>query len=337
MKKGTFEDWWFRYNNRKNKTITMDNKFEWDKEKALHFYEWQSTQFPTDYYGDWHVEMIERFEKNYPETKIYLEWNKLLHEGQMQMNYEEFKKSKQQSEVKDKSWSPADAVKETEKILQSMKDKSYEYLAEHIKLFRDKRTGDKIMGIHGGFGGFQKEPNYHFVKQDMPIYLNDENYEIFKVVNDNGDEFSLGDDIGFFGTIKEFKGEADHISVYTSNPQGKYGQWGWFGLNELTKAQKEPLFYLSEDGHQFYEGDLCWAVSEDLFLYMNFRVGEGMDKSVKLFFTEENARKYIRDNKPSISFNDLHKQVLKMYSEKTWVDVWWTPLLEHFKPKPDTI
>ncbi len=162
MKKGTFEDWWYRYNNRKTKT--MDNFWTDYLEEMKRLYE----------------EMFKQLEKRFTDiVNQQKEQSKMSSTKQYRLD--------QVSDMDNAIWNSY--------IKQKEKDDSWK---SQIISFRWKNPDNpniwKRMGNEFYFDGA------HFPINEFANFP--DNYEIYTVKSDSGIEWSVGDDIGFFGTIK---------------------------------------------------------------------------------------------------------------------------------------
>jgi hypothetical protein len=232
-------------------------------------------------------------------------------------------------------------------------NKRYEgYFRERDRMFwegelksKDESWKDKIVSLRNKKSGailHRGERDQFTTMQCIghgAVYLQDlfatDKYEIYTVKSDSGIEFSIGDDIGFFGTINKFEVRENKVNAFVSNPNGEYGQWGWFEINELSKSEpkKQPLFTTVE-GKKIFEGDEYYFVDLNFVLHKSHaNIQRNQANPPNHFSTEEKAKQYIAENKPSISFEELHKFVMKQFGSKLWMDDWWSDLLWHFKPK----
>lgn len=72
----------------------------------------------------------------------------------------------------------------------------------------------------------------------------------------------------------------------------------------------KPVLFTTEDGVPRYKGDNCWAVQHPNFVSIRWVdiCEEGMRDNLKYFFTKEATEKYILENKPCLSLNDLQNE-----------------------------
>lgn len=83
------------------------------------------------------------------------------------------------------------------------------------------------------------------------------------------------------------------------------------GLN-IDKAIKHTPLFTTEDGVELFEGDECWAVSDNLDLLYTYYTTESHEKDgkVRVFSTREAAEEFVLMNKPCyLSFEEIMEEI----------------------------
>ena len=124
----------------------------------------------------------------------------------------------------------------------------------------------------------------------------------------DGEVFTVGDRVKVYehGSIKTIT----EISINT-HPLVKEGIWLRYdsGSCHMTHAirQKQPI-YLTHDGKDIFPKDIVWYVNKDNFYHDNVTAYPEVrfNSEIRAYFlTEEEAKKYIIENKPALSINDF--------------------------------
>ena len=109
------------------------------------------------------------------------------------------------------------------------------------------------------------------------------------------------------GSISEFRLVRGEIYINCVN----------IPLNDIQKVG-EPLFK-TQDGVELFGGESIYGVTDDFQLcYTSIATKENV-KGVRIFAKKENAEKYIKENKPQYSLNDIRNVLTKQMECTNWV------------------
>lgn len=143
-----------------------------------------------------------------------------------------------------------------------------------------------------------------------------------KRLND-GAVFTIGDKVNKGYYIKSFK-----ISDAIHNPgllvradlKGE-GALINFPIKDIEKC-KTPLFK-TQEGDDIFEGDSYWCVNTTPHLWsvweQTSKERTMLNKNVLAFSSEISAKKYIKENKPQYSLNDIRNVLTKQMECTNWI------------------
>jgi hypothetical protein len=121
----------------------------------------------------------------------------------------------------------------------------------------------------------------------------------------DGEVFTIGDTVRMYehGPIKTIE------TITTNSIRSTLKQGVWFTYNSGSShmdhaiKQKQPI-YLTHDGKYIFEGDTYWCVNTAPHLWslweQTLKQNTQLTKGVLAFLTEEEAKNYIIENKPSL-------------------------------------
>jgi hypothetical protein len=126
----------------------------------------------------------------------------------------------------------------------------------------------------------------------------------------DGEVFTLGDRIKVYqhGSIKTI----DSIDLYGNTSSIKEGIWfsystGSCHMTHIIKQKPQPI-YLTHDGKDIFPEDIVWYVNKENFYhdYIKAYPEVKFNSDIRAYFlTEEEAKKYIIENKPALSINEF--------------------------------
>ena len=133
----------------------------------------------------------------------------------------------------------------------------------------------------------------------------------------DGEVFTLGDKIKVYqhGSTKTI----DSIDLYGNTSSMKEGIWlrystGSCHMTHIIKQKPQPI-YLTHDGKDIFPEDIVWYVNKENFYhdYIKAYPEVKFNSDIRAYFlTEEEAKKYIIENKPALSINE--------FWEITWME-----------------
>lgn len=145
---------------------------------------------------------------------------------------------------------------------------------------------------------------FHFLHQGNAFKI----YSIKRLFD--GEIFTIGDRVKYYNKYTKIKSiyynEHNQLSFRVEGDKapltGVFSPKFIFHFEKL----KEPIF-ITEDGVEIFEGDVCWAVSDYLeVLYISYTPKDyKKNGKVRTFSTKEAAEEYILMNKPALSLNDV--------------------------------
>lgn len=125
----------------------------------------------------------------------------------------------------------------------------------------------------------------------------------------DGEIFTLGDKIKVYqhGSIKTI----DSIDLYGNTSSIKEGIWFTYDSGSCHMAhvikQTRPI-YLTHDGKDIFPEDIVWYVNKENFYhdYIKAYPEVKFNSDIRAYFlTEEEAKKYIIENKPALSIKEF--------------------------------
>ena len=125
----------------------------------------------------------------------------------------------------------------------------------------------------------------------------------------DGEVFTLGDKIKVYqhGSTKTI----DSIDLYGNTSSIKEGIWFTYDSGSCHMAhvikQKQPI-YLTHDGKDIFPEDIVWYVNKENFYhdYIKAYPEVKFNSDIRAYFlTEEEAKKYIIENKPALSIKEF--------------------------------
>jgi len=184
------------------------------------------------------------------------------------------------------------------------------------KVWEDITEEYEILSLfHKEMGLFYKDPQGHYqitptrgggfaVVLDYALAFSEE-YSIFSVKRLSDDVvLTVGDliDLGDRETnkIERFESKGDNNFWAFTNYKEGYGA----NINYIEKVKE--LLFVTEDGVDIFKGDRVWVVSKHLSLASSEPNGE-IFFGDKYFAKQENAEKYIEENKKMYSLKDMVK------------------------------
>jgi hypothetical protein len=125
----------------------------------------------------------------------------------------------------------------------------------------------------------------------------------------DGEVFTVGDRIKVYqhGSTKTI----DSIDLYGNTSSMKEGIWFTYstGSCHMTHIIKQKnLVYLTLNEQDIFEGDIVWYVNKENFYhdYIKAYPEVKFNSEIRAYFlTEEEAKKYIIENKPALSINEF--------------------------------
>jgi hypothetical protein len=168
-------------------------------------------------------------------------------------------------------------------------------------------------GIHYGSAMLENYPEYweEVIEKDYEILktcpIEGTIYSVKRL--SDGEVFTVGDRIkvyqhGSINTITE-------IGLYDLGKSFKEGIWFTYnsGSCHMTHAikQKQPI-YLTHDGKDIFPEDTVWYVNKENFYhdYIKAYPEVKFNSEIRAYFlTEEEAKKYIIENKPALSIKEF--------------------------------
>ncbi len=263
--------------------------------------------------------------------------------------------------IKPQPWSPADAMRETDKIIKDidstkdsddttnfsrfrregntwtdwipntivdMRNEEDESWKSQIIAFRNKGLGNIWKRCSDGktFSSFTVSRSLY----DVSEFLDTDRYEIYTVKSDSGIEWSIGD---------EYRdGRITHFTVDSKGQLNAHGIIGErFTFSAVVDGMEKPtpkkqVLFVTEDGVEIVIGMQCWYVNPRLCVIKEFTAHDNEHyEDAKYFSSKEKAEEYIRNNKPSISYAQL-REFCKGNTEAQYIHV--AALFNHFKPQP---
>jgi hypothetical protein len=193
-----------------------------------------------------------------------------------------------------------------------------------------KQDGFEILSFYSGYEGapfayiFEKLPNGLYSKGtgDCTLEYGLTYWEIFSVKRiSDGEVFSMFDKIyfkGLFGNNSEHK--YDTIKGFDFKQDGTLGilyHNGIIGLDKVEKY-KEPIL-VTKDGVELFGCESIYGVTDDFQLCHTSLATEENVKEVRVFAKKENAEKYIKENKPQYSLNDIRNVLTKQMKDIHWI------------------
>lgn len=125
----------------------------------------------------------------------------------------------------------------------------------------------------------------------------------------DGEVFTVGDRVKMYthGPIKTIE------TITTNSIRSTLKEGVWFTYNSGSShmdhaiKQTQPIF-LTHDGKDIFEGDKVWYVNKENFYhdYIKAYPEVKFNSDIRAYFlTEEEAKKYIIENKPALSIKDI--------------------------------
>lgn len=164
---------------------------------------------------------------------------------------------------------------------------------------------------HNGFdANLQQNGTYHHsklydnntgTKLERMFQLN--NYQIHSIKRlSDGEVFTVGDKLTY-GTLTSINIIQNSVKLWL-NFKSSGGEWD---IKDMIKSKK-PLF-TTEDGVEMFEGDSYWCVNTNPHLWTMWlqtsKATTQINKGVLIFSTKKAAEKYIQQNKPMYSLQDI--------------------------------
>jgi len=177
-------------------------------------------------------------------------------------------------------------------------EKDYEILSiiYHNNIFT-KRDNGKYLFEKATLDEVQKGALY----EEIQKYWDSYNFKIYSIKRLSDGEIFTINTLTNVGRIEAFELQDVNLMVRTDS--------GLTNFDNSLYLKKEPIL-ITEDRVEIFKGDIYYCVNSDLLLSEFIAEKNTMQKNVKIFAKKENAEKYLKENKPLYSLDDIKEALL---------------------------